>query len=50
MLNFYRWLCRLERFQIDSFLQGLADLFLQVIQKRSDRPLCKAIRDVDTGL
>ncbi|CAK9066260.1 Chaperone protein dnaJ 2, partial [Durusdinium trenchii] len=45
VLNFYRWICRLSRFQVDSFLQELADLFIQAIQKRSDRPLCKATED-----
>ncbi|CAJ1432044.1 unnamed protein product [Effrenium voratum] len=45
VLNFYRWICRLSRLQVDSFLQELADVFLQVIQKRSDRPLCKATED-----
>lgn len=45
VLNFYRWICRLGRFEIDSFLQGMADLFIQAIQKRSDRPLCKATED-----
>lgn len=45
VLNFYRWICRLGRFQIDSFLQVMADLFIQAIQKRSDRPLCKATEE-----
>mmetsp|Transcript_24411 Transcript_24411/g.44230 ORF Transcript_24411/g.44230 Transcript_24411/m.44230 type:complete len:1399 (+) Transcript_24411:64-4260(+) len=48
VLNFYRWMCGVPRLQIDSYLQEMSTMMLQVIQKRNERPLFKATDKVES--
>eukprot|EP00931_Biecheleriopsis_adriatica_P065882 TRINITY_DN40339_c0_g1_i1.p1 TRINITY_DN40339_c0_g1~~TRINITY_DN40339_c0_g1_i1.p1 ORF type:complete len:1392 (-),score=288.56 TRINITY_DN40339_c0_g1_i1:23-4198(-) len=60
VLNFYRWLCGVRRLKLDSYLQELADMMLQILQKRHDRTqiakaseemeaLCTALEEFDVS-
>eukprot|EP00930_Biecheleria_cincta_P046424 TRINITY_DN3200_c0_g1_i1.p1 TRINITY_DN3200_c0_g1~~TRINITY_DN3200_c0_g1_i1.p1 ORF type:complete len:1379 (-),score=234.47 TRINITY_DN3200_c0_g1_i1:455-4591(-) len=49
VINFYRWLCRVPRVQIDSYLQDMSNTVLQSLRKRSEAVAFEeASEDIDS--